>query len=91
MLPTKTDKNDAGNAAAHHRAEANSEAAAGTKRLASYFGENASAEEVEQSGAGARASKKDKKDDTRTEANKNVEAAQGSKPLTSYFGTTNKA
>ena len=92
MLPTKTDKNDVGNAAAHHRAEANSEAAAGSKRLASYFGENANAQEVEHSGAaGARTSKKDKKDDTRATANKNVEAAKGSKPLTSYFGSTNKA
>ena len=91
MLPTKTDKNDAGNAAAHNRAEANSEAAAGSKRLASYFGENSNGEEGEHSGAGARISKKDKKDDTRTTTNKNVEAAKGSKPLTSYFGATNKA
>lgn len=96
MLPAKTDKNDQGKAAAQNRAEANIEAAAGTKRLASYFGGDVDGEGSENAVALAQASKRDKKESgttggTNTVAKKNVDAAKGTKPLTSYFVGTNKA
>lgn len=88
MLPAKTDKKDVGKAAAQNRLDANFEAAAGTKRLASYFGGSNETGNEDSTGTAKPVSKKEKKEAevSITAAKKNVEAAKGTKPLTSYFG-----